>query len=308
MSESHQKQPSVSAIIVNYKSGAYAVECIRSLLDQKYDSLEIIVVDNASGDGSVDLLRSAFGNVIKLIESPDNLGFGQANNLAASHAKGDYLLLVNPDARLLDNAFISALVSFLEQQPAIGIAGPEIHEPSKQKYVLPKKKYPSEGRLKNRDALKWLPGPYAWILGACMCLKRSLYEQIGGFDPDFFLYGEDTDICLRVRKAGYQIGYCEAAKLTHVGGASEAAAIPLDKFLRKKRGFFLFCRKHYAAADVKRIARLSLVTTYFASLKVAIRKLLRMGNAQDLNNRLQRIDATRIVIRETIEHYRKTRA
>jgi len=308
MSGGHQKQPSVSAIIVNYKSGAYAAECIRSLLDQKYDSLEIIVVDNASGDGSVDLLRSAFGNVITLIESPDNLGFGQANNLAASHAKGDYLLLVNPDARLLDNAFISTLVSFLEQQPAIGIAGPEIHEPSKQKYVLPKKKYPSEGRLKNRDALKRLPGSYAWILGACMCLKRSLYEQIGGFDPDFFLYGEDTDICLRVRKAGYQVGYCEAAKLTHVGGASEVAAIPLDKFLRNKRGFFLFCRKHYAAADVKRIARLSLVTTYFASLKVAIRKLLGMGNAQDLNNRLQRIDATRIIIRESIEHYRKTRA
>lgn len=307
MSGSHQQQPSVSAIIVNYKSGAYAVECIRSLLDQKYDSLEIIVVDNASRDGSVDMLRSAFGNVITLIDSPDNLGFGQANNLAAAYAKGDYLLLVNPDARLLDNAFISTLISFLERHPHVGIAGPEIHEPSKQKYVLPKRRYPSEGRLKYRDALKRLPGPYAWILGACMCLKRSLYEQIGGFDPDFFLYGEDTDICLRVRKAGYQVGYCEAAKLTHVGGASETAAIPFDKFLRKKRGFFLFCRKHYAAADVKRIARLSLVTTYFASLKVALSKLLGMGNAQDLNNKLQRIDATRIVIRETIEHYRKSR-
>lgn len=308
MSELHHQQPSVSVLIVNYKSGPYAVECIHSLLKQKYGPLQIIVVDNASGDGSVNLLRSTFGNVITLIESPDNLGFGQANNLAASHANGDYLLLVNPDASLLDQEFISTLISFVEQQPDIGIAGPEIHEPGKQKYVLPKKKYPSEGRLGNKDFLKQLPGAYAWILGACMCIRRSLFEQIGGFDPEFFLYGEDTDICLRVRKAGYRVGYCKEAKLTHVGGASESTAIPLDKFLRKKRGFFLFCRKHYDPSDVKRIAQMSLVSTYFASLKIAIRKLLRAGDVCELQNRMQRIEATRIVIRETLEHYKKMQA
>lgn len=308
MSELHHQQPSVSALIVNYKSGPYAVECIHSLLKQKYAPLQIIVVDNASGDGSVNLLRSTFGNVITLIESPDNLGFGQANNLAASHANGDYLLLVNPDACLLDQEFISTLISFVEKQPDIGIAGPEIHEPGKRKYVLPKKKYPSEGRLGNKNSLEQLPGSYAWILGACMCIKRNLFIQIGGFDPEFFLYGEDTDICLRVRKAGYRVGYCKEAKLTHVGGASESTAIPLDKYLRKKRGFFLFCRKHYDPSDVKRIAHMSLVSTYFASLKIAIRKLLGAGDACELQNRMQRIEATRIVIRETLEHYKKMQA
>lgn len=299
----------ISAIIVNYKSGSYAAESIRSLFEQRCGRIEIIVVDNASNDGSVELLRSNFGERIKLIESPVNLGFGQANNLAAFHAQGDFLLLINPDARLLDDDFLATLVSFLGQHPEVGIAGPEIHEPSKRrKYVLPKKRYPSEGRLTNRAMLEQLPGPYAWILGACMFMKRSLYEQIGGFDPDFFLYGEDTDICLRVRKAGYQVGYCRAARITHVGGASETSAIPLDKFLRKKRGYFLFCRKHYDPLDVMRIARISLISLYLSFIKIGFRQWLKLGSQQELQSRRHRLEATRIVIRETIESCRNARA
>jgi GT2 family glycosyltransferase len=302
MQDSGHYLPSVTAVIVNYKSGPHAVECIRSLIAQGYPSLSITVVDNASGDESVVLLRSTFGSRIELIESASNLGFGQANNLAASKATTDYLLLVNPDAQLLTEDFTAELINFMERHPAVGIAGPQIHEPSKKhQYVMPRRSYPSQTRLRNQDSLKALPGRYAWILGACMCIRRSLYEEIGGFDPDYFLYGEDIDICLRVRKAGFEVGYCEQAKLTHVGGVSEAAAIPLDKFLRKKRGFFLFCLKHYPVDDVKRIAYMSLVSTYYASLKNRVKKLLRLGQLSMLRNDDQKIKATRIVIREILE-------
>lgn len=294
-------QPSVTAVIVNYKSGAYAAECIQSLMDQNYPGLEIVVIDNASSDGSVELLRSTFGNKITLIESLENLGFGQANNLAISKVTTTYLLLVNPDARLMQQDFVAKLINFMELHPEVGIAGPEIHEPLKRRpYVMPKRSYPSQNRLRDQSFIKSLPGPYAWILGACMCIRRDLYEKIGGFDPDYFLYGEDTDICLRVRKAGFAIGYCDQAKLAHVGGASESAAIPLDKFLRKKRGFFLFCLKHYSEKDVKRIARMTLASTYYASLKNRIKSILGVGERYRLDNDRQKIEATRIVIRETL--------
>jgi len=302
MKNNFDQRPSVTAIIVNYKSGPYAKDCVRSLMDQDYPALKIVVIDNASEDSSVELLHSTFGDRIELIASLRNFGFGQANNLAAAGAMTDYLLLVNPDARLLTPSFVADLIDFMEQNPHVGIAGPEIHEPLKRRqYVMPKRSYPSQSRLSNSDFLQGLPGRYAWILGACLCIRRELYENIGGFDPDYFLYGEDTDICLRVRKAGFAIGYCEQAKLMHVGGASESDAIPLDKFLRKKRGFFLFCLKHYPKKDVKRIARMALVSTYYASLKNKVKGMVGIGELRRLHNDRQKIAATRIAIRETLD-------
>ncbi len=292
----------VTAIIVNYNTGEYAVACVRSLLTQHYRALSIIVVDNASTDGSVALLRSTFGNKIELIESPSNLGFGRANNLAALKVKTDYLLLVNPDAQLLTPDFTSELIAFMVQHPAVGIAGPIIQEPLKRrKIVPPKRHYPFQDRLRDKTFLQHLPGQYAWLLGACLCIRSDLYQKIAGFDPDYFLYGEDTDICLRARKAGFEIGYCEEAKLTHVGGASEVAAIPLDKFLRKQRGRYLFCLKHYSSSDVKRIAYLSLASTYYAACRNKMQRLLRLKSQPLLENDKQKIKATRLVIREVLD-------
>ncbi|HQR50022.1 MAG TPA: glycosyltransferase family 2 protein [Methylophilaceae bacterium] len=290
----------VSAIIVNYNSGSHAVDCIRSLQAQQVDGLEIIVVDNASQDDSIALLRDACGGCITLIESRENLGFGRANNLAAVKAQGEFLLLINPDAQLQGDGAVTTLVAYLQQNQAVGIAGPEIHEPSKNKYVLPRKTYPSQHRLKFTKGLAVLPGKIAWILGACLILRKSTFQQIHGFDPDFFLYGEDIDICLRVRKAGYAIGYCSAAKITHVGGASEAGAIPLDKFLRKRRGFYLFCRKHYDARDVRRIARHAIASAKLGQLNLAIREILRSGSQQQRQQQAHKLQAARIAADEVL--------
>ncbi|HEY3326762.1 MAG TPA: glycosyltransferase family 2 protein [Novimethylophilus sp.] len=297
----------VSAIIVNYKSGSYAAECIRSLLEQDIDGLEIIVVDNDSRDDSVKTLRATFGEQIVVIENQENLGFGRANNLAASVANGDFLLLINPDTKLLNTNAISALVSYLTQNNDMGIVGPEIHEPSKNKFVLPRTQYPSAKRLRHTSKIKSLPGKYAWILGACMAMRKKVFQEIGGFDPDFFLYGEDADICLRLRLAGYQVGYCDAAKITHVGGGSEQESTSLDKYLRKKRGFFLFCRKHYAAKDIAHIARMSLATTCLGFMKVAIRGFLGVGKRQGSLDQQQRLEAARIVAGEVLDELKETR-
>lgn len=290
-----------SAIIVNYNSGRHAVQCIDSLLAQQVDSLELIVVDNASQDDSVAILRAAHGEHITLIENRENLGFGRANNLAAAVAQGEFLLLINPDAQLQDNNAVAALAAFMEANRQVGIAGPEIHEPSKHKYVPPRKTYPGQRRLKFTPGLASLPGEIAWLLGACLMLRKSTFQQIQGFDPDFFLYGEDTDICLRVRKAGYTIGYCGAAKITHIGSASETGAMPLEKFLRKERGFYLFCRKHYDPRDVRRIARHAIASARLGQLGLAIRKALRIGSPQQHDQKASRLHAAIIAAVEVLD-------
>lgn len=293
-------RPQISAIIVNYNSGSHAVQCIRALQAQQVDGLEIIVVDNASQDDSVAILRTSCGDRITLIESQENLGFGRANNLAAAKARGEFLLLINPDAQLHGNDAVSTLVAYLQQNQTVGIAGPEIHEPSKNKYVLPRKTYPSQHRLKFTKDLAFLPGEIAWILGACLIMRKSTFLQIHGFDPDFFLYGEDADICLRVRKAGLAVGYCSAAKIAHVGGASEAGAIPLDKFLRKKRGFYLFCKKHYDIRDVHRIARYAIASACLGQLNTWIRNVLGIGSRQQRQQQAHRLQAAKIAAAEIL--------
>lgn len=290
----------VSAIIVNYNSGAYATRCIASLLLQTGVELEIIVVDNASQDDSTTLLRETFGDDIRLIANKENLGFGRANNLGAASASGQYLLLINPDTELSSPDTVRILAEFASQ-PEIGIAGPEIHEPLKRKkYVLPRHTYPSQSKLRFKDRFEHLPGSIAWLLGACLLLRKSVYEELAGFDPDYFLYGEDIDICLRARLAGYEIGYCAAARITHVGGASERESPTLDKFLRKRRGFFLFCQKHYDPRDVKRIARRSLFTVFLQSKQAWLRHALGAIPEAQYNNQKQRFEAERTTAREIL--------
>lgn len=244
----------LSVIIVNYNSGHYAADCIESVLAQRGVGLEIIVVDNASQDASISVLSDRFNRKIQLIRSHENLGFARANNLAASKARGEYLLLLNPDTILEEDTTLRRMIDTLLQNPRYGLLAPLVNEPRKNKQVLPRYRYPSTQGLKYTQTFKRLPGSIAWVLGACMLLKRDVFNEIKGFDSDYFLYGEDTDICLRLRLANYEIGYSDHIFITHVGGVSEIGAETLDKWLRKKRGLYLFLRKHLDARDLERIA------------------------------------------------------
>lgn len=253
----------LSIVIVNYNSGRYALDCIRSLQKQEGIIFEIIVIDNASQDNSVEILREQLGAGVRLIESKENLGFGRANNLAASHAKGEFLLLLNPDTVIADSNALKLMVDTLKTRPQVGMLGPAIEEPRKNKQVFPRYSYPSSGHLKYTNKFKQLPGKIAWLLGACLLFKRSVFNEIGGFDPDYFLYGEDADIGLRIRQAGYEIAYIDTVKITHVSGASEIGASTLDKWLRKKRGLFLFCAKHFDKRDTLHLANRSILKSKF---------------------------------------------
>lgn len=290
----------VSVLIVNYNSGSYAKDCIYSLLKQQYINLEIILVDNASQDDSVKELREAFKNKILLIESQENLGFARANNLAASKASGDYLLILNPDTLIYESSAISKLVNFLNQNPEMGMVGPVIEEPRKGKIVLPRLRYPSSSGLKYSHKLLHLPGEIAWILGACMLVRKSIYEKISGFDPEYFLYGEDADICLRIRLAGYEIGYCDNVKITHVAGASEFGADSLDKWLRKKRGVFLFCIKNFDRRDALKSAQVAIIKSRIYLSTLYLTSLFRNQKGVTFIDKKHRLQATIIVAKEVV--------
>lgn len=290
----------VSVLIVNYNSGQYAKACIESLLNQSKIKLEIIVVDNLSADDSVNLLKDGFGRKITLIESKENLGFARANNLAASKAKGEFILILNPDTEIQDQLAVSKMVDFLTANNRLGMAGPRIHEPRKSKYVTPHSSYPSSRKIKFKDKFKNLPGKIAWLLGACLLLKREVYQEISGFDPDYFLYGEDADIGLRMRQHGYELGYCESVIIHHVAGASEFGADALDKWLRKKRGVFLFCRKHYERSDVLRIAKKAIIKSKLYLNWLGVTGLFRTKSNVALIDKKHRLQATIIAANEVI--------
>ena len=182
-----QNTSKVSVVIVNYNSGSYAKDCILSLLKQQSAQLEIIVIDNASVDDSVALLESTFKHQIMLIQSAENLGFGRANNLGAAHATGEFLLLLNPDTVIESPDVVQQMVDYYLKNNLIGLLAPLIVEPRKNKQVLPRYSYPSSKQLRNTNKINHLPGDIAWVLGACMLIKRSVFNEINGFDPDYFL-------------------------------------------------------------------------------------------------------------------------
>jgi GT2 family glycosyltransferase len=297
--------PLVSVLIVNYNAGRYATKAIKSLLRQKNVELDIIVVDNASQDDSLiklNALKVPASHLAKITIIPhtENIGFGRANNLAANHAIGQYVLILNPDTELNDTHLICSLIHAMEHNPRLGLIAPRIHEPAKKKQVLARYQYPSQTALRYTTTLRDLPGEIAWVLGACMLTPLDIYQKIHGFDEDYFLYGEDVDICLRIRQLGYEIGFLPDHSLTHVGGASEIGAPSYDKWLRKRRGKCLFIKKHYHPKDVSAIANVLIRNTQLYLMAYKLKKMFRKKDTLKQTDHYYRLTATLTAARELL--------
>lgn len=236
----------VSVIIVNYNTANVIRSCIESILRQRHVHAEIFVVDNASTDDSVDRLRS-MGDTIHLVLSPENLGYGRANNLAFQQVKGRYVILLNPDTRLQREEDLRNLITFMDVHPEYGLASARVLDEKGNKETPPKKYYPGEKYIGR--SYQNLPGQHAWVLGACMILLKRVYEEVGGFDERFFLYGEDADLCLMLRRRGYAIGYFPDVKIIHIGHASERKTSSFELSMKKQKSLFSFYQKHYSKSD-----------------------------------------------------------
>lgn len=258
----------VSVIIVNYNTGDLIQRCVDSVLRQTDCQFEVIVVDNASQDNSLDVLQS-YDDRIKLIANAKNVGFGKANNQAFAVSTGKFIFLLNPDATLKKENTLSAFLDYMGSHLSCGVVGPVVtknHNPTEPQYV-----YPGQHHLKKE--LEALPGEIAWIIGASMFIRREVYEKVAGFDEDYFLYGEEADLCLRVRRAGWSIGYAKNIRVDHIGGASERKSSIRDYWLKKQAGIILFYKKNYEHAEAVRLIE--------RDLKLSRRKLLVLKFVQD---------------------------
>ncbi|MCG7522387.1 glycosyltransferase family 2 protein [Ruegeria sp. Ofav3-42] len=247
----------VSILVVSFNTRDETLEALRSVVKEARDvPYELIVVDNASKDGSAAAIRAEFPD-IRLIASEQNLGFGKANNLAATEAKGDFLLLLNPDTVTLRGA-VDRLVDFAMAYPDNGIWGGRQYYPDlslnatscwRQMTIWGQlmwalgllKMFPDNG-LFNYD------GYGGWdrsdirevetVSGSFLLIRRDLWEKLDGFDTTFIMYGEDADLCCRARQAGARPIVTPNAEIIHYGGRSEKVrADKMERLLRAKVAF-----------------------------------------------------------------------
>lgn len=197
----------VSIIIVSYNTAHLIADCLKSVQNSSGEEKEIFVVDNASSDNSVELIAARFP-AVKLLANKDNKGFGAANNQGLLICNGRYIIFLNPDTTIAQDTLQKA-VSYMDQNQHIGLAGARILNPDETVQESVSYRYPGEKYTSGEVA--GLKGNIACVLGAFMIARKSLLIDLHGFDEDFFLYGEDQDLCWRIRERGYSIGYIEDA-------------------------------------------------------------------------------------------------
>ncbi len=256
----------ISIIIVTYNTADLIGGCLDSVLVAEGCTCEVIVVDNASTDNSARFIKERYPQV-HLIGNSSNRGFAAANNQALPLCKGRYLFFLNPDTTVKPDAIRNA-ASFMDVNPRIGLAGAAMVNPDGTRQESVSYRYPGERH--SSGELGRLEGSIACVLGAAMIARSELIRKIGGFDEDFFLYGEDQDLCLRIRKEGYSIGFAETAIVTHLGGQSERSSSSADKFRKKVQAEYLFYSKHYLPRTTAYLRRIDLIKSAWRILTLKI--------------------------------------
>lgn len=259
----------VSIIVVSYNTREMTLECLSSVFDQTLEvPFELIVWDNDSKDSSAESIRDQFGDRVHLIASKENIGFAAANNRAAELAKGSFLLLLNPDTVVLDNA-IDRLAAFAETRPDAGIWGgrtvfgngslnPASCWKQQSVWSLFCQALGLSSLFKNTSLFN-VEGMGGWnrtgnrhvdiVTGCFLLIRRDFWNQLGGFKEEFFMYGEEADLCLRAASLGAQPIVTSDATIVHYGGASET--IRADKFVKLLKAKVLLIDRHFGPKRAK---------------------------------------------------------
>jgi N-acetylglucosaminyl-diphospho-decaprenol L-rhamnosyltransferase len=253
--------PILSIIIVNWNTRELLAQCLESVSHEIRRlsplNVETLVVDNASTDGSPQMVKDHFPWV-NLTENLTNMGFAGANNQAILQSRGRYVLLLNPDTEVKPGAF-ETLTHFMEAHSEVGGAGARLLNPD---HTLQTSCYPAPTlsrefwRMFHLDALR----PYGvyrmddWdlngqrevdvIQGACLILRQEALSQVGLLDGDYFIYSEEVDLCHRLQKAGWSLHLVPQAQVVHYGGQS-TQQVAAEMFLRLYQGKVVYFRKHY---------------------------------------------------------------
>ncbi len=242
-----------SAIIVNYNAGAHLTQCVNSLRADGVD--DVVVVDNASADSSMEALI-ACDPATRIIRAGRNLGFGSAANLGVANSSSDYALILNPDI-VVEPGTVKYLVDALDRDAEVAVVGPRIADSDGTLYPSARR-FPALVDAAGHAffGLMWKDNPFTrryrmldwghgdarrvdWVSGACFLARRAAFEELGGFDPAYFMYVEDVDLCWRAARRGWAVAYEPAGRVTHVQGVSTAGA-PYRMILEHHRSTLRF--------------------------------------------------------------------
>jgi len=245
-------EPGVWAVVLNYNGAAVLGECLRSLCKQDYPNFHILVVDNASTDGSEKIAGEIEG--IELVRNEENLFFAGGNNVGIRHAidaGADYIVLINNDT-VSDPALISALVTAIEADKDAGIAGPKIYYHERPDVIWSAGGLVDFGKgwVRHRGIRQQDKGRFDsvaevdYVTGCCLMFSREVFSFLQGLDESFPMYYEDTDFCTRARKTGYKIIYVPDGKMWHKISFSSGGEFAWKKIKRRIRAGWKFFGKH----------------------------------------------------------------
>ena len=299
--------PLLSICIVSWNTRQLLKDCLESIYaDPQSPAWEVIVVDNASTDDSAAMVESCFPQV-ELIASPGNRGFAGGNNLAMERARGRYLLLLNSDTQVEPGA-LTGLVDFMEAHPQAGAAGPKLVHADGALQL-------SCGRLPNLTSelinklLLHKLFPYfklgrwdhaeiravGWVTGACLLVRREVVEQVGRLDTRIFMFYEDLEWCMRIRKAGWKIFYYPFSQVLHLGGQSTRQNLGSMLVVSQQSLFYLF-QKHFGPGHLH---LLRLLTVVEMVLRATLWMFLTLLSPRHRSEGWQRLGAYRKILFKT---------
>lgn len=301
--------PELSVIIVSWNVVSLLRRCLNALDRQREGlSMEVIVVDSGSIDGSGQMVRTEFPWV-NLLAHAENLGFPRGNNIGIQRATGEYVLLLNPDTEPLDNA-LEKMAAFLRSHPDVGVVGCQLRFPDGT-IQSSRRRFPTlaTGFFESTWLQRWAParlldhyyardlddnltGDVDWVVGACLMTRREVVQQVGLLDEGYFMYSEELDWCRRIRTAGWRVVYFPDAQVIHHEGKSSEQAITLRhiNFQRAKLRYF---RKYHGPLACWSL-RLFLLASYSWQLILEVLKGV-LGSKRAL--RWQRADSYWQVLR-----------
>ncbi len=253
----------LSIVILSYNTLDLIIDCLDSLREQfaqelKEENIEIIVVDNASREEVVSGIEKYLSGKshIKLVKSKENLGFGRGCNLGAENSKAEYILFLNSDTKVGDKGFLK-MTEYLKENPKVGIIGGKLSN-------YDKSPQPSAGKFYNLfnffllifggerfGLLKSSPGKISkvdWVAGACLMIKRNVFEEIGGFDKNIFMYIEDMEISYRAMKNGFSTYFFPDVLVMHKEQGSSNRSFAIVNIYK---GILYFYKKHKSPISYK---------------------------------------------------------
>ena len=282
----------LSIIIVNYNVKEFLQNLIHSIEKASTNlTKEIIIIDNASDDGSVEFIKEKFPQ-IKLIANQTNLGFGKANNIGLKQAAGKYILLINPDTLVAEDTF-EKMIQFFENNPDAGLAGCKILNPDGTLQLACRRSFPGpwtsftkvtglstlfpNSKIFARYNLTYLDENKTCevdaISGSFMMMRKEVFEKVGGFDEQFFMYGEDLDLCYRIQKAGVKVFYVHSTQIIHYKGESTRRS-SLDETKVFYSAMHLFVKKHLSSSILVEMILRSAIAVRSVFAFLGVRKLI----------------------------------